>query len=73
MRLGSITLILRPISKEYNGGILAHPLLKKFKRVSSAGKVMVSIFWESQSIIMVDYLEEEGMRNGAYFICILKN
>ena len=29
---------------------------KKFKRVSSAGKVEASILWESQDIIRVDYL-----------------
>ena len=27
---------------------------------------MVSIFWDSQGIIMVDYLEEGPMINGAY-------
>ena len=29
------------------------PPLKKFKRVSSAGKVMDSIFWDNQGVIMV--------------------
>jgi hypothetical protein len=36
-----------------------HPgstLPKKFKRVPSAGKMMASIFWDSQGIIMIDYL-----------------
>ena len=63
MRLGSIMLILRPKS---NGSTLAHPLLRNV-RVSSAGKVMTSIFWDSQGIIMVDYLEEDRMINGAYY------
>ena len=40
---------------------------KKFKRLSSAGKVMASIFWDSQGIIMVDYLEEGCSINGAYY------
>ena len=29
-----------------------------FKRVHPAGKVMVSIFWNSQGVIMIDYLEQ---------------
>ena len=48
-----------------NGSILAHPP-KKFKKVSSAGKVMASTFWDRQGVIMVDYLEEGGKINGAY-------
>ena len=63
---GSITLILKPKSRVCNNGsTLAHPLLRNF---SSAGKVMASIFWDSQGIIMVDYLEEGCMINGAYNI-----
>ena len=31
---------------------------KKFERVPSAGKVMVSIFLDSQGVIMIDYLEK---------------
>ena len=38
---------------------------KKFKRVHSAGKVLASIFWDSQGVIMTDYLEQGRMMNGA--------
>ena len=31
---------------------------KKFKRVHSAGKVMASIFRDSQNVIMIEYLEQ---------------
>ena len=34
------------------------PPLKKFKRVHPAGKVMTSIFWDSQGMIMIDCLEQ---------------
>ena len=40
---------------------------KTFKRVSSAGKVMASIFWDSQGVIMVDYLEDGRTINGAFY------
>ena len=43
------------------------PLPKKFKQVHSAGKVMASIFWDSQGVIMVDYLEQDSTRNTAYY------
>ena len=40
---------------------------KKFKRVSSAGKVMDTTFWDSQGVIMLDYLEEGRIINDAYY------
>ena len=33
------------------------PPPKKFKKVSSAGKAMASVFWNSQGVIMIDYLQ----------------
>ena len=41
---------------------------KKYKRVHSAGKVMASIFWDSQGDIMIDYLKQGRTTNGAYYI-----
>ena len=41
--------------------------LKKFKTVSSAGKMMTSIFWDSQDVIMVDLLEEGRVINGSSY------
>ena len=42
---------------------------KKCKRVHSAGKVMTSIFWDIQGVIMIDnmYLEQGRTINGAYY------
>ena len=40
---------------------------KKFKRVCSAGKVMALIFWDSQGVIMIDYIEQGRMINCAYY------
>ena len=40
---------------------------KKFKRIHSAGKVMASIFWNSQGVIMIDCLEQGPTINGAYY------
>ena len=43
------------------------PPPKKFKRAHSAGKVMALIFWDSQGVIIIDYLEHGHTINGAYF------
>ena len=42
------------------------PPPKKFKRVPSAGKVMASVFWDSQGVIMIGYLEQGRTINDAY-------
>ena len=42
-------------------------LPKKFKMVNSAGKGVASIFWDSQEVIMIDYLEQGRTINGAYY------
>ena len=41
--------------------------LRKFKRVHSAGKVMTSIFWDHQGVIMSAYLEQGCKINSAYY------
>ena len=41
--------------------------LKKFKRVHSAGNVMVLIFWCSHGVIMIDYLEQDCMIKCVYY------
>ena len=40
---------------------------KKFKRVHSAGKVMVSISWDNQWVIMIDYLQQGRTIKDAYY------
>ena len=39
----------------------------KLKRVHSAGNVMALILWDSQGVIMIDYLEQGSMIKGAYY------
>ena len=55
-----------------NGSTLAHPP-KKFKRVHSTGKVKALLFWNSQGVIMLEYLEQGRMTNGAYYAGELRN
>ncbi|XP_077156041.1 histone-lysine N-methyltransferase SETMAR-like [Ranitomeya variabilis] len=43
------------------------PTPKKFKVSSSGGKVMASVFWDAEGIIMVDYLEKGATITGSYY------
>jgi [histone H3]-lysine36 N-dimethyltransferase SETMAR len=46
-----------------------HP--KKFKVVPSAGKVMATVFWDSQGILLIDYKGKDVKINAAYYINLL--
>ena len=45
---------------------------KKAKTVSSAGKVMASVFWDARGIIFIDYLEKGKTINGEYYANLLQ-
>ena len=44
---------------------------KKAKTVLSAGKVMATVFWDSQGIIFIDYLQKGRTITGAYYSILL--
>lgn len=50
---------------------LTSPPPKKFKVIASAGKVMASVFWDSDGIIMIDYLENGKTITGDYYASLL--
>lgn len=43
------------------------PTPKKFKAVPSAGKIMGSLFWDSQGVIMIEYLSHGATITGALY------
>lgn len=43
------------------------PTPKKFKVSSSAGKVMASVFWDAEGVIMIDYLQKGATITGSYY------
>lgn len=45
---------------------------KKAKTVNSAGKVMATVFWDSQGVIYIDYLEKGKTINGPYYATLLE-
>lgn len=45
---------------------------KKAKTVCSAGKVMATVFWDSQGVIFIDFLEKGKTITGAYYAALLE-
>jgi hypothetical protein len=44
---------------------------KKAKTIPSAGKVMVTVFWDSEGIILINYLEKSKTSTGASYSSLL--
>ena len=47
------------------------PLPKKAKTVPSAGKVMASVFWDADGILLIDYLQKGQTINGTNYASLL--
>ena len=47
---------------KYSGSLLS----KKFKQAVFIGKVMASLFLNSEGVILIDYLEKEKTINGQF-------
>ena len=45
---------------------------KNAKVVSSAGKVMASVFWDAKGIVHIEYLQKGHMINGEYYANLLR-
>ena len=51
---------------------LTSPSSKKFKSQQSAGKVMVTVFWDSVGVILVDFMSKRATINSDVYIDTLK-
>ena len=47
------------------------PRPKKFKTQPSAGKVMATVFWDAQGVILLDFLAQKSTITGAYYANLL--
>jgi Transposase. len=63
------TLEIKEQSKQWNSPIERAP--KKWKTVLLAGMVMATIFWDSQGVIYIDYLEKCKTVTGLYYAELL--
>ena len=70
MRPGSIIMSQRIKHKVASVGP-GSPRPKKFKTQPSAGKVMVTVFWDAQGVIMLDFLAKKCTITGAYYANLL--
>ena len=50
---------------------LESPRPKKFKTQPSASKVMATVFWDAQGVIMLDFLAKKSTITGAYYANLL--
>jgi histone-lysine N-methyltransferase SETMAR len=48
------------------------PPPRKFRVCASAGKVMASIFWDAEGILLVDYLDHGATINGQYYAGLIQ-
>jgi len=53
--------------------MMAEIRLKTCEATPSTGKVMASVFWESQGTLFVDFLIEQRTINVAYYSKLLKD
>lgn len=58
-------------SKEWKH--VSSPTPVKFRKVASAGKVMASVFWDSEGVLMIDYLEKGKTVTGVYYAQLIRN
>ena len=72
MRLKSTTLNQSQREHQWSGAIPPHHAQKKFKSQQSAGKVMVTVFWDSVGVILVDFMSKQATINSDVYIDTLK-
>jgi len=58
-------------NNQWSGGIAAHLAPKKFQVQKSAAKVLSSIFWDQDGILLVDYLPKGRTINAEYCLSLL--
>ena len=61
----------RQSNNQWSGGIAAHPAPKKFRVQKSTGKVLASIFWDQDGILLIDYLPKGQTINAEYYSSLL--
>jgi len=68
---GYITMTWKQSNNQWIGGIAAHPASKKLRVQKSAEKVLASIFWDQNGILLTDYLPKGQTINAEYFSSLL--
>ena len=61
----------RQSNKHWSGGIAAHHAPKKTRVEKSTGKVLTSIFWDQDGILLINYLPNGQTINAEYYSSLL--
>jgi len=61
----------RQSKNQWSGGIGSHPAPKKFRVQKSTGKILDSIFWDQDGILLIDYLPKGRTINAEYYLSLL--
>ena len=68
---GCITMTRRQSNNQWSGGIAAHPVPKIFRTQKSTGKVLASISWDQDGILLIYYLPKGPTINSEYYSSLL--
>ena len=49
------------------------PPIVNFLKTASARKIMASVFWDSEGVLMIDYLERGKTVTGVYYAELIRN
>jgi len=71
MKPGYIIMTQRQSNNQWSGSIAAHHAPKKFRVQKSAGKVLSGIFWDQDSILLIDYFPNGQTINAEYYTSLL--
>jgi len=61
----------RQSNNHWSDGIAAQRTQKKFRMQKSAGKVLASIFWDQDGILLINYLPKDQTINAEYYSSLL--
>jgi len=61
----------RQSNNQWNGGIAAHPAPKNSECKNPLQKVLASIFWDQDDILLIDYLPKGQNINAEYYSSLL--
>jgi len=71
MKPGYITMTRRQSNNQWRSGIAADPVPKNSECKNPAGKVLASILWDQDGVLLIDYLPKGQTVNAEYYSSLL--
>ena len=73
MKHGSSNMILKQNSSPNSGSHVDHLAQSNSSLRGVTWKVMATVFWDSEGVVLVDFLEGKKTVTGAYYVEVLRN